>query len=59
MAFACIKMPVLNYEIKMFLSLNYLEELCLEPGEGAANPEVEFLSGVHGAGLILVGGHQR
>jgi len=32
----------------------YLEEASLEPGEGAANPEVQLLARVHRLGLVLV-----
>ena len=35
-----------------------LEELGLEAGESAADPQVELLAGVHAARLVLVGLHQ-
>ena len=38
---------------------SYLEEPCLEPGEGAAYPEVELLPGVDALWLVLIGLAQR
>ena len=36
----------------------YLEELGLEAGEGAADPEVELLAGIHAARFVLVRLHE-
>jgi hypothetical protein len=52
--FPCIKIEDLMRVYDVICGF-YLEETCLEAGEGAANAQVQFLTSVHTFGFVLIG----